>query len=533
MAIAALASVPAPPETKPSLSAGILETTAVATPTASEDANTEKVVEKTPTAVTMAAGSVNPPLTPKGGGGVFKNAAQGVLRMERRLMSTGEITRLAMKLGLIGSLPGKTPDATMASALYTDIKKGRIGKGDSLFARPCEGLFGLKEWADDAELADLLVERSKADNLQRLQRSEKEPAAANAAKRPSTPPPQSPRLKTENAGKSKNAEKSKQVSAKKLAEQRDMDKTTEDAIDTAADEERAASQKQAASQQDQSPASRSQKQRATGKGAADKAANEESAASHKQVVQEQAQTQRTAGKGATEKSANEERTASQKHAGPGHDQALAPHPQKQRTTGTKRKAKSLMSDETGGLQLLLEAAERLSNEEPDVEPDEEVSGATHPCPPPKRQRPAAIEIPSTSMQTHVGPNTPQGYSPSPLSAARQQQHEFSDRPAEPCPARTDTEDLICVRKRITRLYEDAGPHSPLLVRAMVEYAHLCHVRGLRAEADLAVNKSWELYQCIVAGWGSTVTLLDMRAAFERLLEEVALSYHHITALQEA
>jgi len=33
------------------------------------------------------------PPPPKGGGGVFKNAALQVLRTERRLMSTGEVTR--------------------------------------------------------------------------------------------------------------------------------------------------------------------------------------------------------------------------------------------------------------------------------------------------------------------------------------------------------------------------------------------------------------------------------------------------------
>jgi hypothetical protein len=41
--------------------------------------------------------------------------------------------RRALELGLLGTLPGKTPDATMASALYTDIKKG--GKGRSYFVR--------------------------------------------------------------------------------------------------------------------------------------------------------------------------------------------------------------------------------------------------------------------------------------------------------------------------------------------------------------------------------------------------------------
>lgn len=38
-------------------------------------------------------------------------------------------------MGIIGSLPGKTPEATMASALYTDIKKWKDGKAGSVFCR--------------------------------------------------------------------------------------------------------------------------------------------------------------------------------------------------------------------------------------------------------------------------------------------------------------------------------------------------------------------------------------------------------------
>jgi hypothetical protein len=75
------------------------------------------------------------------GGGIFKAAAVQVLRDEARLMTTGEITKLALQRGYI-SCSGKTPDATMASALYTDIKR----RGETVFIRPKEGLFGLKEW---------------------------------------------------------------------------------------------------------------------------------------------------------------------------------------------------------------------------------------------------------------------------------------------------------------------------------------------------------------------------------------------------
>jgi hypothetical protein len=76
------------------------------------------------------------------GGGIFKAAAVQVLRDEARLMTTGEITKVALQRGYI-SCSGKTPDATMASALYTDIKRR---SGETAFVRPKEGLFGLKEW---------------------------------------------------------------------------------------------------------------------------------------------------------------------------------------------------------------------------------------------------------------------------------------------------------------------------------------------------------------------------------------------------
>lgn len=81
---------------------------------------------------------------PLGSGGIFKSAAVEVLRQEKRLMSTGDIAKLALKRGLI-KCQGKTPEATMASALYTDVKRK---ESNSVFIRPHEGLFGLREWAD-------------------------------------------------------------------------------------------------------------------------------------------------------------------------------------------------------------------------------------------------------------------------------------------------------------------------------------------------------------------------------------------------
>ena len=45
------------------------------------------------------------------------------------------VYRTAIRMGIIGNLPGKTPEATMASALYTDIKKWKDGKAGSVFCR--------------------------------------------------------------------------------------------------------------------------------------------------------------------------------------------------------------------------------------------------------------------------------------------------------------------------------------------------------------------------------------------------------------
>ena len=45
------------------------------------------------------------------------------------------VHRTAIRMGIIGNLPGKTPEATMASALYTDIKKWKDGKAGSVFCR--------------------------------------------------------------------------------------------------------------------------------------------------------------------------------------------------------------------------------------------------------------------------------------------------------------------------------------------------------------------------------------------------------------
>jgi hypothetical protein len=92
------------------------------------------------------------------GGGIFKAAAVNVLREECRLMTTGEITKAALQRGFI-KCSGKTPDATMASALYTDIKRHI---SESVFVRPREGLFGLREW-DGNHVAFSSLDRKKSE----------------------------------------------------------------------------------------------------------------------------------------------------------------------------------------------------------------------------------------------------------------------------------------------------------------------------------------------------------------------------------
>ena len=87
-----------------------------------------------------------------------------------------------MSMGFIGKLPGKTPGATMASTLYTDIKKWKDGKPGSLFCRPREGLFGLREWTKDKELSHLVEDADgssvPASSLGRFRPTIRTPPAA-------------------------------------------------------------------------------------------------------------------------------------------------------------------------------------------------------------------------------------------------------------------------------------------------------------------------------------------------------------------
>jgi HB1, ASXL, restriction endonuclease HTH domain len=122
-------------------------------------------------------------------GGIFKSAAVEVLRREQRLMATGEICKLALEWGLL-KCSGKTPEATMASSLYGDIKKNH---GASLFFRPRGGMFGLKEWIEqglfppsaEALIAPIAQQDSdgSAQSSQKMKRQRK--SATSSTSKPS------------------------------------------------------------------------------------------------------------------------------------------------------------------------------------------------------------------------------------------------------------------------------------------------------------------------------------------------------------
>jgi len=135
-------------------------------------------------------------------GGVFKSAAVEVLRREQRFMATGEICKLALKWGLL-QCSGKTPEATMASSLYGDIKRN---DGASLFFRPTGGMFGLKEWREQgffppsleaipSPAAQQEIHAShtyQKGKRQRKNASASKPSSASKRHHPTAPRPPSP-----------------------------------------------------------------------------------------------------------------------------------------------------------------------------------------------------------------------------------------------------------------------------------------------------------------------------------------------------
>eukprot|EP00854_Cymbomonas_tetramitiformis_P003296 gene3296-4150_t len=78
-------------------------------------------------------------------GGIYVQVAVKVLRLEQKLMRTDDITSVAFTRGILSNIKGKTPDKTMASAVFTNYKKNKW----TPFYRPAPGLFGLKEWSKE------------------------------------------------------------------------------------------------------------------------------------------------------------------------------------------------------------------------------------------------------------------------------------------------------------------------------------------------------------------------------------------------
>jgi len=72
----------------------------------------------------------------------FKGAAYKVLLGEKHPLRIEDITRIALKSGLLRT-SGKTPNATMGAQLYTDIK---TKKEKSIFVQLAKNRFGLREW---------------------------------------------------------------------------------------------------------------------------------------------------------------------------------------------------------------------------------------------------------------------------------------------------------------------------------------------------------------------------------------------------
>src|SRR5687768_9978990 len=74
----------------------------------------------------------------------YREAALEVLRNERRPMTAKEIIAVATARGLLSS-GGRTPDASLAGRLYTDIQRNGA---KSLFIQVGPRKYALREWAD-------------------------------------------------------------------------------------------------------------------------------------------------------------------------------------------------------------------------------------------------------------------------------------------------------------------------------------------------------------------------------------------------
>jgi len=76
----------------------------------------------------------------------YREAALEILRKERHPMTAKEIITAAVAAGLL-TVGGRTPDASLAGRLYTDIQ--RNGK-KSLFIQVGPRKYALREWSDES-----------------------------------------------------------------------------------------------------------------------------------------------------------------------------------------------------------------------------------------------------------------------------------------------------------------------------------------------------------------------------------------------
>jgi len=80
---------------------------------------------------------------PTSGSNSFKYCAQEVLKREGRPLSATTIVKLGIKDGLLSTI-GKTPQNTLASVLYCEIKKDP----QCVFTKVAPMTFGLKEFGE-------------------------------------------------------------------------------------------------------------------------------------------------------------------------------------------------------------------------------------------------------------------------------------------------------------------------------------------------------------------------------------------------
>ncbi|MBI4854077.1 MAG: winged helix-turn-helix domain-containing protein [Acidobacteria bacterium] len=89
----------------------------------------------------------------------YREAALEILRKERHPMTAKEIITAAVAAGLL-TVGGRTPDASLAGRLYTDIQ--RNGK-KSMFIQVGPRKYALREWSDESTKVE--QQNSKLKNI--------------------------------------------------------------------------------------------------------------------------------------------------------------------------------------------------------------------------------------------------------------------------------------------------------------------------------------------------------------------------------